>query len=266
MANQQGLPLNRRFHLNIADTKEKREKSFQKQKEANQDDILRLANGALPPPTGHNSQHLERSSRSGGRAISDIAETNRQTSVSGAETREETARLREALEETTEETARLRESLENAHDEVRRLRDERREVSKQLICAVCEDRYKEIEKCRRREDRLVKMLRDKEQIIKEMEQRLDEGWERERNLKRELREAERRAEASEQRLWETANHDSQHKDRGAEGKESIQKRGGIKAGNNGWEFRCKKGGRETPLRAAWCIVTKGATYEKGMTL
>ena len=183
-----------------------------------------------------------------------------------AETTEETARLRSSLEDYQSKIYSLNVKLEDAQDEVRHLREERREASNEHVCAVFEDREEEIEKCRRREERLVKMLKDKELLIKELETSIDEGRERENDLRRKLVEAERRVEASEQRFREVGNHISQHENTRAEGKKTVQKVGSAGLGRNRLEIRRRKGDSITPVRAIYQVVAKGASFEKAASL
>ena len=199
--------------------------------------------------------------------ISPVSSRNpTERTLSLAETTEETARLRSSLEDYQSKIYSLNVKLEDAQDEVRHLREERREASNEHVCAVFEDREEEIEKCRRREERLVKMLKDKELLIKELETSIDEGRERENDLRRKLVEAERRVEASEQRFREVGNHISQHENTRAEGKKTVQKVGSAGLGRNRLEIRRRKGDSITPVRAIYQVVAKGASFEKAASL
>ncbi|KAL9123966.1 MAG: hypothetical protein Q9217_006657, partial [Psora testacea] len=97
-----------------------------------------------------------------------------------------------------------------------------------------EDKKEKIEKWKRWEERLLKILEGKEPFIKGLEENVDEGWDDERDLKRMLAEAERRAEEAEQRLGEAEESISASKGTGVEG--IVQKPGDARAGRSGWEF------------------------------
>lgn len=195
--------------------------------------------------------------------ISPISSRNpTERTLSLAETTEETACLRNSLEDHQSKIDSLNVKLEDAQDELQHLREERREASNEHICAVFEDKEEEIEKCRRREERLVKMLKDKELLIKELETSIDEGRERENDLRKKLAEAERRVEASEQRFRDVGNHISQHENTRVEGKKTVQKVGSAGLGRNRLEIRRRKGDSITPVRAIYQVVAKGASFEK----
>ena len=186
--------------------------------------------------------------------------------LSLAETTEETARLRHSLEDHQSKIYSLTVKLEDAQDEVRHLREERRDASDEYTRAILEDREEEIEKCRRREERLIKTLKNKELFIKDLESSMDEGRERENKLRRKLMETERRAEASEERSRDIANSISQHKDITAEGNTTVQELGNTGLGRNRFEFRRRKGDSITPVRAIYRVVAKGASFEKAAAL
>ena len=130
--------------------------------------------------------------------ISPISSRNpTERTLSLAEITEETACLRNSLEDHQSKIDSLNVKLEDTQKELQHLREERREASNEYICAVFEDKEEEIEKYRRREERLVKMLKDKELLIKELETSIDEGREGENDLRKKLTEAQRRVEVSE---------------------------------------------------------------------
>lgn len=183
-----------------------------------------------------------------------------------AESTEEIVRLRKSLEDRQSRINLLTVELGKTEDEVRRLREERREASNEHIYAVSEDRGEDIEKCRRREEKLVRMLKDKELFIKELETSIDEGRERKQDLRKKLVEAERRIEVSEQRFREEGNHVNQHKNTRAEGKKTVQKVGSAGPGRNRLEIRRHKGDSITPVRAIYQVVAKGASFEKAAAL
>ena len=274
MAHQQSLPPDRRYLSHIADANDKKEENVRKQKRERHHIIEKLGKDSLPP-TNQNSQYWYGSSSE--RAMSSLPEASReaalptppispvssrdpnQTAMTLAETAKEIRRLQKSLEDCQSKMKGLDVELEDAKEEVRRLRNERREASERHIRAVCKDQDEEIETCRRREETLIKMLKDKEQYITEMEQRLDEGRERERDLRRDLKEAEGRAEASELRLRESESSINGRKVTVAEDRKPTQRFAG---GGKSWEFRRKRGSRETPLGVVWDVVAKGSTYEK----
>ena len=110
------------------------------------------------------------------------------------------------------------------------------------------------------------MIKDKELLIKELETSIDEGRERENDLRRKVVEAELRVEASEQRFREVGNHISQHENTKAEGKKTVQKVGSAGLGRNRLEIRRRKGDSITPVRAIYEVVAKGASFEKAAAL
>ena len=224
--------------------------------EATEELILFIDLGAITPGTSRPAPPLTP-------PISPVSSRNpTERTLSLAETTEETACLRNSLEDHQSKIDSLNVKLEDAHDELQHLREERREASNEHICAVFEDKEEEIEKCRRREERLVKMLKDKELLIKELETSIDEGRERENDLRKKLAEAERRVEASEQRFRDVGNHISQHKNTRVEEKKTVQKVGSAGPGRNRLEIRRRKGDSITPVRPIYEVVAKGASFEK----
>jgi hypothetical protein len=92
--------------------------------------------------------------------------------------------------------------FEDTQNEVQSLRKERRKAFKQHLRAVCGNSEEEIEKHKRKEERLMKMMKEREQIIEGLDKRIEEGREHERERKGKLAEAEGRAEEMKKRLRE----------------------------------------------------------------
>lgn len=273
MAYQQSLPPDRRYLLYVADANDKKEESVRQQKRERYDTIQKLGKDSLSPPINSNSQCWAGSS--GDRVMSSMPEASRSAPlptppISPVRSRdpsqmamtlaaEEIEHLQKSLEEHQSQMNALGVELEDAKNEVRRLRNERREASERHIRAACKDPDEEVETCSRREKNFMKLLKEKEQYVTEMEQRLDEGRERERDLRRDLMEAEGRAEASERRLRESESNITGCKVIVAEDKKPTQRLAGA---GKSWEFRRKRGSRETPLGIFWNAVAKTSTYEK----
>lgn len=195
--------------------------------------------------------------------ISPISSRNPvERALSLADTTEEIAHLRNSLEDRQSEIRTLQIKLEDAENEFRQLREDRREAANEHLCAVLEDREEEIEKSRRREERLKKMLTDKETMIKELETSIDEGKERENDLRRKLEEANRRVESSEHCSRATGDYIPQDENTRAEKKRTVQKSGSTGLRKNRLEIRRHKGDRVTPIKEIYQVVAKGASFEK----
>jgi len=175
MASQHGLPPNQRYLMNIADGMEKREKGAEDDRKSRQDGIDRLAQRALPVPTGQTFQRPQRASRSGRRTISELdlgvvtpeasrpaplptppispvhsrapTDTASAAPLASPTKSQEIAHLQTSLEDLQSQIHALTLKLEVTQNEVQRLRDERREASKEYLCVVCEDKEEKIEKC-----------------------------------------------------------------------------------------------------------------------
>ena len=228
--------------------------------EATEELILSIDLGAITPGT----------SRPAPPATPPISPVSSRNPTEGtpslAETTEKTAYLRTSLEDHQAKIDSLNVKLEDAQDELRDLREERRAASKEHANAVLKDKEDEIEKCMKREERLVKMLEDKELFIKKLEVSIDMERDLENDLRKKLAEAERRVEATEQRFRDVGNHINQHENIRAEGKKMDQKVGSAGLGRNRLEFRRRKGDSITPVRAIFQVVAKGASIEKTAAL
>lgn len=295
MASKQDLRLGQRYLKNIADSIEQREKGKMDERKARQNEVDRLAYGALPvneeiqshSPAAQTPQHLQRFNSSCGRTISELdsgrmtPEASRPatlptpsispvTSGTSAKTAsaaplastmgsQQVIHLHASIGDHQRQIHSLTIELDATKSEVRQLRDERREAFKEHLSAVRRNAEKEIECYKRREERLARMVEEKEQTIEGLERRIDERKERERELKARLVDAERRAEEGEKRVKEAETGGISDGCAGVQGKGMVEKRGSVKAGRTGWEFRRRKGERETPLGAMYQVLVKRRT-------
>jgi len=168
--------------------------------------------------------------------------------------------------------------LKDTQNELQCLRNQRQEASNEYLRAICGDVEEEIEKYKRREKRLVRMVKEKKQTIERLEKEIDEGRERERELRGILAEAEakRRAKEGEDRLREADRRAKEGEDRLREAEKGVdggghaevedkgkekskgkgEKRGGARAGRTNWEFRRKKGEKETSSGAMYQVLSQ----------
>ena len=280
---------------NITNSYEQREKGIKDERKTRQNEVDRLAYGALPvneeiqnhSPAAQTPQHLQRVNNSCGRTISEL-DTERMTpeasrpvalptppispvtSRTSAKTAtaapsastmgsQQVVYLQASLQDHQRQILSLTIELDATKSEVRRLRDERREAFEEHLGAVCGNAEKEIECYRIREKRLVRMVKEKEQTIEGLERRIDEKKERERELRARLEDAERRAEEGEKRVKEAETGGICDGCAGVQGKGMIEKPGSVRASGTSWEFRRRKGERETPLGAMYQLFVKRAT-------
>lgn len=68
-------------------------------------------------------------------------------------------------------------SLKVPKIKVKHLRNKRRKAFEEYLNAVCKDKEEKIEKYKRREERLVRILKENKQTIKGLKQRIDKGSE-----------------------------------------------------------------------------------------
>ncbi|KAL8667130.1 MAG: hypothetical protein Q9168_007343 [Polycauliona sp. 1 TL-2023] len=173
------------------------------------------------------------------------------------------AHLHAALQDHLRQIRSLTLELEGTQIEVQSLRKERREASKEHLRAVCGNAEEEIEKHKIRVERLVRMVEEKEQTIEGLERRIEEGRGRERELRGRLVEAERRTEEAEKRPSEAESCFSGGGRPWEEGKPNGKskgvgkKRGGARAGNIDWEFRRRKGEKQTSVGAMYQVLVRG---------
>lgn len=175
------------------------------------------------------------------------------------------ATLHATLQDHLRQIRSLTLKLEGTQIELQSLRKERREASEEHLRAVCGIAEEKIEEHRRRVERLVRMVEEKEQTIERLEKRIEERRGRERELRVRLAEAERRTEEAEKRLSEAESVFSGSERAWEEGKLNEkskgvgEKRGGARAGNTGWEFRRRKGEKQTSVGAIYQVLVKGGT-------
>ncbi|MCJ1486650.1 hypothetical protein MMC06_006828 [Schaereria dolodes] len=287
MSDEQVLPLDLRYMKRVVDEFEQRESEIEAERAARQHEVFELARGALSPsrestrhlPGVQTPQSPQRVNRSSSRIIEEldsrslppqrsqpatlptppaspvVSKTPIKASSAAllASTTEsqETANFRAALQEHQSQIRRLTLKLEDTQSEVQSLRNERREASKEYMRAVRAGVEEQIDKFKKREERLVRIVEEKEQVIEGLENRIDEGRIRERELRLRVMEAER------------GGYDGERE--GAEGtgkqnsNQTVEKQAGARAVKKSWEFRRRKGERTTPLSVATQLVLKGRT-------
>lgn len=272
MASQQGLPPDQRYLETIVHNIRRREDSIGAERTKRQDDIERLARCALPvnenphehSPAPQTSHLPQRVSRSGGRIISKLdsgsltpeasqpaalpspppspiifkplIEMASAVPLASTLNSQDIAQLQAALQDHQCQIRSLNLKLEDTQNEVQSLRKERRKASKQHLRAVCGNSEEEIEKHKRKEERLMKMVKEREQIIEGLDKRIEEGREHERELKGKLTEAEGRVEEMKKRPREAESNirgggRAGEEDKGNGKDKGIdEKRGGARAG------------------------------------
>ena len=240
MTSQQGLPSDQRFKRIIDYKNGQKEAGIEAERAERQGEVLRLGRDALQEdeevqklsPAPQILQRPQRLSRSGGRTISELdsdivtPEASRPaplptpptspitskkpiktaSAVPLASTTEsqDIAHLHAFLQDCQSQIDSLTLELKDSQNELQGLRNKRQKASNEYLRAICGDVEEEIEKYKRREEKLVRRVEEKEQAIERLEKRIDEGRERERELEGRLAEAEaeRRAKEGEDRLRE----------------------------------------------------------------
>jgi len=271
MADNRCPTVNERYLQTVADGLEQKGKAVEGDRIARQEDVEKVVRGVLPVLAGKTSQRPTSASRGEGKAISELEGLTTEASQSAplptpptspsdfgdsthtpsaaslaAKTTEpqKIAALEASLEAHQSHIRTLTLELDNTQQDVQRLRNERREAHKEHLRAVCEDKEDEIEKFKRREERLIKMVEGKEQIIERVEKNLEVGRERERNLKRELAEAEKKIEETEQRLKEAERTVTGGKDAGVQSRRTVEDRAGARTRKPRLEIRRSRGEQE----------------------
>jgi hypothetical protein len=272
MDSRQGLPPDQRYLKKIADDKEKRVRDTKDERKSRHNHNHNVAKDALPvslddgfrrstwhdrrnskrvpklylggvisgvgspatPPTPPMSP-IQSRTRSRGAPAAPSASTVRSQEIQN---------LLSVLAEQQSQIDALTITLEDTQNEVQRLRNERRKAIEERVCAVYKDNEEEIERCRRREKRLVEMVEEGQQSIEGLEKEVDGYKEEKRDLMRRLTEAEKRAGEIEMGLEKTET-DIVGEDLQRMSEKRGQDRKGRRADGAGWEVRRRKGSKAT---------------------
>lgn len=154
--------------------------------------------------------------------------------------------IRTCLRNHEAEIASLRLQLADVKAEVRDLDQSYRNASREVAKAVCNGKEAAIQEGKEREQELLGLLEQKEQMIDKLREEIVQKKEREGELRERLAEMEGRQKVRESK---------------SKGQEEVVHRGPslgerklLKGGGKDWEFRRKKGEKMTPLRAGSRIL------------
>ncbi len=147
------------------------------------------------------------------------------------------AHLRAFLQDRQSKIDSLNLKLKDTQNELQCLRNQRQKAFNEYLRAICENVEEKIEKYKRREKRLMRMMKKKKQIIERLEKEIDEERKRKRKLreiltkaktkrrakerKNRLREAKRRAKERKNRLRETNRRAKERKNRLRKAKKDV---------------------------------------------
>ncbi len=323
MINQQDLSLDQRFKRSIDYWNEQKETDIETERAKRQNEALRLERDALQENeevqrhslTSQTSQRSQRINRSDERTISELNSNNvtlktsrsaslstfstsfiifkksiKMTSViSSASTTksQDIAHLHVFLQDRQSKIDSLNLKLKDTQNELQCFCNQRQKAFNEYLHVICEDVEEKIEKYKRWEKRLMRMMKKKKQIIERLEKEIDEKRERKRELrerltktktkrrtkekKNRLREMKRRAKERKNRLRETKRRAKERKNRLREAKKDVdddehaevenkkkkkskrksEKWRDARAKRMNWEFRRKKREKKTSSRAMY---------------
>lgn len=175
---------------------------------------------------------------------------------------QEVADIRSSLRNHESEILSLRIQLEDIRAEVQDLHKQCRKASEDYANAVCRDDEENLKRFEKREEKLKKLLEQKNQEIDGLQEEIVERKRCEGELREKLAEVEGRDKAREAmptQVEKTVSDGSDTVEKGnRKGKDkSVRaKQRVIGTPSTDWEFRRKKGGNETPLSAG-CRILRG---------
>jgi len=293
MADQQVMPLRDRYGECISEAFEKKDGDIDAVKEQRLEEANKLAKGALTLGKERHSsrtfrglQKVDSSSKKtpselrtgstrpgpGGSVPLPQPPTSPATSrvsmgTSVAITRvveitdsQEVADIRTSLRNHESEILSLRIQLEGTRMEVQDLHKQCRKASKDYANAVCRDDEENLQSFGKREEKLKKLLEQKNQEIDGLQEEIVERKRCEGELREKLAEVEGRDKAREAiptRTEKTVSDGSDTVEKGnRKGKDKpvCAKQRAIGKTSTGWEFRRRKGENETPLSAGYRIL------------
>ena len=133
------------------------------------------------------------------------------------------AHLRAFLQDRQSKIDSLNLKLKDTQNELQCLRNQRQKAFNEYLRAICENVEEKIEKYKRREKRLMRMMKKKKQIIERLEKEIDEERKRKRKLREILTKAKtkRRAKERKNRLRETNRRAKERKNRLRKAKKDV---------------------------------------------
>ena len=133
------------------------------------------------------------------------------------------AHLRAFLQDRQSKIDSLNLKLKDTQNELQCLRNQRQKAFNEYLRAICENVEEKIEKYKRREKRLMRMVKKKKQIIERLEKEIDEERKRKRKLRGILTKAKtkRRAKERKNRLRETNRRAKERKNRLRKAKKDV---------------------------------------------
>ena len=131
--------------------------------------------------------------------------------------------LRAFLQDRQSKIDSLNLKLKDTQNELQCLRNQRQKAFNEYLRAICENVEEKIEKYKRREKRLMRMVKKKKQIIERLEKEIDEERKRKRKLRGILTKAKtkRRAKERKNRLRETNRRAKERKNRLRKAKKDV---------------------------------------------
>ena len=289
MADQQAIPLRDRYKERISEDLKKKEKTIDVVKEQRLEEANKLARDTLPLGKGkHNSQTLrglQKFDSGSKRTPSELRTLSTKPEPGGSaplptpprspvsmgtsvsitpvvETRDcqEITDVRISLRNHESEISSLRDQVEGIRAEVQDLYKQCRKVSEDYADAVCRDDEENIKRFEKREERLKKLLDQKDQAIDGLQKEIVEKKRCVGELREKLAEVEGRDKAREAMAtqiertvgdgFDTVEKGNRKgKDKPERSKQRVN--GAI---STDWEFRRKKGVKETPFSAALEIL------------
>ena len=151
----------------------------------------------------------------------------------------------------------LQSQLEEKDAEFQSLQEELKQTLRQRRNAIHLDDDQEVEKLKKREEKLQGMLEEQEEMVSSLEKRIHEGKKRERDLVRSLDEAEGRIEEKERQLQKSEIMVDDAREPPSGGNRVNAKTGRRPrrvSEDKNWELRCKKGTRKSSFAAAWDVI------------
>ena len=293
MADQQNMPLRDRYGECISEAFEKKEGDIDAVKEHRLEEVKRLARGAL---TSEKERHSSQTFRglqkvdSGSKRTPSELRTGstkpgpggsvppltppRSPTTSGVSTgtsvaitpvveitdSQEVVDIRTSLRNHESEILSLRIQLEGIRAEVLDLHKQCRKTSEDYANAVCRDDEENLKRFVKREEKLKKLLEQRNQAIDVLQEEIVERKRCEGELREKLAEVEGRDKAREAmptKKEKTVSDGSDTVEKGnTKGKDKPvrTKQRVIGTTSTGWEFRRKKGENETPLSAGYRIL------------
>ena len=292
MADQQTMPLRDRYGEWISEAFEKKEGDMDAVKEHRLEEANRLARGALNLGKERHSSRTFRglqkvdsgskrtpselrtgSTKPGSGGSVPLLTPPRSPTKSGVSTgtsvaitlvveitdSQEVADIRSSLRNHEYEILSLRIQLEDIRAEVQDLHKQCRKASEDYANAVCRDDEENLKRFEKREEKLKKLLEQKNQAIDGLQEEIVEKKRCEGELKEKLAEVEGKDKAREAmptQVEKTVSDGSDTVEKGnRKGKDTSvrAKQRAIGKISTGWEFRRKKGENETPLSAGYRI-------------